>query len=354
MKPRGTLRIVLIHFAVWLIYILYELLIVFEVEGATFNLTETIFNFSLYAGLFYTFSEFLLPRFLNKQRFHFFIVGFVAVFAIFTWLRYFFKVNVIPLLNPELIYPFSSLRAFIAETLWRGGYFTMFSFGYWVARNLIRAETEKRILMEKKAIDEQRLKEMEINYRIAQIEYLKNQINPHFLFNTLNFFYDQIRNCSASAAEGILLLSSIMRYALKDSEPNSKVMLQDEVKHLHNFIAINQLRFNNRLQVKFEVIGNLHFRMIIPLLLITFVENCFKYGELFDPQHPLILRLEVDNDSLVFYSYNKKKVGPVEVASNGVGLVNTKKRLDLVYKDRYTMEVTDDNNAYATTLKISL
>jgi sensor histidine kinase YesM len=353
MKPTGTLKKILIHFSVWLIYILYELLIVFEVQGAQFNLTETFFNFALYSSLFYTFSELLFPRFFNKRKIVYFFLSFIAAFALFTWLRYLVKVQLMPVLSPDLIYPFTSLRSFVAETLWRGGYFTMFSFGYWVARNLIKTEQEKLALMEAKAIDEQRLKEMEINYRIAQIEYLKNQINPHFLFNTLNFFYDHVRNCSASAAEGILLLSSIMRYALKDSEPNAKVMLQDEVKHLRNFIAINQLRFDNRLQVKFDVTGNLHFRMIIPLLLITFVENSFKYGDLLDPQHPLIIRLEVDNDLLVFYSSNKKKLGPVET-SNGVGLTNTKKRLDLVYKDRYTMAVDNVENFYTTTLKITL
>lgn len=354
MKPKGVFKKVLIHFSVWVVYIVYELLIVFEVQNATFNLTETFLNFVLYASLFYTFSEILFPRFFNKKKIIYFFLSFIAAFALFTWLRYLLKIAVIPFLNPDLIYPFTSLRVFIAETWWRGGYFTMFSFGYWVARSLIKAEREKLVLMEKKTIDEQRFREMEINYRIAQIEYLKNQINPHFLFNTLNFFYDQVRGCSASAAEGILLLSSIMRYALKDSEPNSKVMLQDEVKHLHNFIAINQLRFDNRLQVKFDIVGNLHFRMIIPLLLVTFVENCFKYGDLLDPKHPLIIKLEVDQDTLIFYSHNKKKFGPVETTSTGVGLTNTKKRLDLVYKDTYTMEVNDDENFYETTLKIAL
>jgi two-component system LytT family sensor kinase len=353
MKPRGTLKKILIHFSVWLIYILYELLIVFEVEGAEFNLMETFLNFVLYASLFYTFSEILFPRFFNKKNIIYFLPAFIAAFSLFTGLRYLVKVELMPLLSPALVYPFTSLRVFMAETWWRGGYFTMFSFGYWVARNLVKTEQEKLLLLEKKAVDEQRLKQMEINYRIAQIEYLKNQINPHFLFNTLNFFYDHVRNCSASAAEGILLLSSIMRYALKDSEPNAKVMLQDEVKHLHNFIAINQLRFDNRLQIKFDVTGSLHFRMVIPLLLITFVENSFKYGDLLDPQHPLIIRLDVDNDTLVFYSYNKKKIGPVET-SNGVGLTNTKKRLDLVYKDQYTLQVSNEENSYATTLKITL
>ena len=171
---------------------------------------------------------------------------------------------------------------------------------------------------------------MEQNFRIAQVGYLKNQINPHFLFNTLNFFYDQVRTCSESTAEGVLLLSDIMRYALKDSDVNSKAMLQDEVVHLRNFIAINQLRFANRLQVKFDVVDSIYFRMIPPLVLITFVENCFKYGDLLDPEHPLVIKLEVDQDQLLFYTRNKKKTGLIE-PSNGIGLKNTQKRLDIVY-----------------------
>lgn len=353
MRQNKRLERVLSHFAVWLIYIIYELLTIFKVGGIEMNLPETIINFSLYALLFYTFALYLLPQFLKKKRYILLVVLSLIAFAAFTFLRYTLKVDIIPLFNQKMVYPFTSPRLFIAETLWRGGYFIMLGFGYWFATSLIQAEKEQRVLEETKANDERKMREMEQNFRIAQIGYLKNQINPHFLFNTLNFFYDQVRSCSESTAEGVLLLSDIMRYALKDNDVSSKAMLQDEVTHVHNFIAINQLRFVNRLQVQFDVIGSTHFRMIPPLILITFVENCFKYGDLLDPENPLIIRLEVNQDQLFFYTHNKKKTGLIE-PSSGIGLKNTRKRLDIVYEDRYSLDLLDEDMFYTATLKINL
>ena len=353
MKERKGVKIILIHTLVWLTYIAYELLTIYQVDGITMNLWETFLNFILYAILFYTVSLYLLPHFFQKKKYFLFVFFFLLTISVFILVRYFLKVSIVPLLGIHLTYPFDSARLFIAESLWRGIYFVMLSVGFWTAKSLISAERAKRILQENEVRNERKLREMEASFRQAEIEFLKNQINPHFLFNTLNFFYDQVRSCSESTAEGVLILANIMRYALKESDVNAKVMLEDEVKHLQNFISINQLRFGQRLQVQFEIEGSLQFRMIIPLILITFVENCFKYGDLFDPQNPLLIKLEVKRDELFFKTHNKKKIGPVE-SSNGIGLENTHRRLDLVYGERYSLDITDEANFFTSVLKIQL
>jgi sensor histidine kinase YesM len=94
--------------------------------------------------------------------------------------------------------------------------------------------------------------------------------------------------------------------------------------------------------------------MILPLVLITFVENSFKYGDLFDPCHPVRLRLQVDDGGLCFAIHNKKKVGPLEFSSHGIGIQNTRRRLDLVYQDHYALEIQDEDRFYSSTLKIKL
>lgn len=352
-KDKSFTRSLLIHLLVWLIYVLYESLTRYFLAGLKTNLLEAVALFALNAALFYSFALFLLPRYFKKKKYLLFIIASLLAFGGFILLRFVFIFNIVPLLNDAVNNPFDSLKQFFAESTWRGTYFIMLSFGYWFAANLIEAEKEKRVLEVNRAIYERKMREAEKDLRIAQLEYLRNQINPHFLFNTLNFFYEQVINTSEKTAEAILLLSSIMRYALKENDINSKAMLQEEVNHLRNFIAIHQLRFGQRLQVKLEVSGTLNFKMILPLVLITFVENCFKYGDLFDKENPLLIRLEVAEDELYFFTSNKKKAGPVE-SSTGIGINNTRKRLDLIYKDRYTLELLDENNFFTTNLRLKL
>ncbi|WP_345228255.1 sensor histidine kinase, partial [Hymenobacter koreensis] len=167
----------------------------------------------------------------------------------------------------------------------------------------------------------------------ANLAFLKSQINPHFLFNALNFFYAQVYPHSEGAAKGILLLSDIMRYALHE-DPDGKVPLGQEVQHVRNYIALNQLRFNQQLQVDFRVSGQLEYRLILPLVLITFVENCFKHGELHEPDRPVQIRLSVEQNRLEFQTRNQLRHGPKE-QSTGIGLANTRRRLALVYPGRH-------------------
>jgi sensor histidine kinase YesM len=279
------------------------------------------------------------------------LISFLVVVALFIGIRYWY---VHKLFTQGLNYHFVSLKSFLAESVWRGGYFIMLSTGYWVAANLIEAEREMRILEEKRARSEREAIEAENNLKQAQLQYLRNQINPHFLFNTLNFFYGQVLPVSPATADGIMHLANIMRYALTDKERNAKTLLEAEVEHIRNFIQLYRLRFGERLQVKFEVIGDINFRMILPLVLITFVENSFKYGDLFDPEHPVRIQLQIDDQGLCFCTHNKKKVGPLEFSSSGIGIQNTRRRLDLVYQDQYALDLQDEPRFYSSTLKIKL
>ena len=144
-----------------------------------------------------------------------------------------------------------------------------------------------------------------------------------------------------------------MRYALQGDEHNGKVMLDQEIQHLHNYLTINQLRFNNSLQIQFAVTGNTQFLMILPLMLITFVENCFKHGELDDPAHPLQIELSVIQNHLTFRTYNRKRHGP-KPHTTGIGLGNTRKRLELLYAGRYALTTQDEPDFYQCTLTLDL
>lgn len=204
---------------------------------------------------------------------------------------------------------------------------------------------------QRKVLEAQKL-QLEIEKSNANLNFLKAQINPHFLHNTLNFLYAKSLPYSPELSEGILTLSDIMRYALSEANlKDGKAALKDEIEHLRNIIRIHQLRYNNNLHVNFEVYGITNGVTIIPFVLITIVENAFKHGDLKSTEYPIDIRLTIEHNSLQFYCRNKKKTGPKEL-STGIGLDNIQKRLDLAYKDQYSLHIKDEHELYTTQLTI--
>ncbi|SET28930.1 sensor histidine kinase [Hymenobacter actinosclerus] len=347
MQTRDTnFKPFLYHLTAWAVFILYEVLIGVAISPASVSLLETGMGFCINAMLFYANCLVLMPWLFARRRYLLYFLSLLGLLACFIMLRHILKVGLFPLLSIPSINPVISLQVFIAESLYRGMYFLLPSIGYWFVGNTIQLEKQK---LER----EHELRVAEKSLMEANISFLKNQINPHFLFNSLNFLYAQVYPHSEKSAKGILLLSDIMRYALKEGDDHGKVMLEQEIQHLHNYIDINQLRFNNLLQVQFEVSGSLQFTMILPLVLITFVENCFKHGDLSDPHNPLKIQLRVMNNELTFYTHNMKRNGPKE-KSMGIGLANTKQRLSLTYPKRHTLTILDERDYYCCHLTIAL
>lgn len=203
-----------------------------------------------------------------------------------------------------------------------------------------------------KVLEEQKM-QLEIEKSAANFNFLKAQINPHFLHNTLNFLYAKSLPYSEELSEGILTLSDIMRYALSEGNAkDGKAPLKDEIEHVRNVIKINQLRFSNKLNVQFDVEGVVNGRTIIPFLLITIVENAFKHGDLKNTEYPIEIKLKVGGSRLYFSCKNKKKGGPKEL-STGIGLDNIRKRLELAYGKEFSFNVKDEADFYTTELIIT-
>jgi len=212
--------------------------------------------------------------------------------------------------------------------------------------NNLRDEKKQRKILEAQKM------QLEVDKSQANFKFLKSQINPHFLHNTLNFLYAKSLPYSPELSEGILTLSDIMRYALNESNgSDDKAPLKDEIEHVRNVIKINQLRFSNNLHVNFEVQGILNDVEIVPFVLITIVENAFKHGDLQKPDAPIDIKLTVANKSLSFSCRNKKKSGPKEI-STGLGLDNIRNRLDFAYGKNYKLLIKDEAEFYTTELTI--
>ena len=193
---------------------------------------------------------------------------------------------------------------------------------------------------------------LELEKLKAEYNFLKAQINPHFLHNSLNFLYAKSLPFSEELSEGILTISEIMRYALlNDTDSDGRVLLNKELEHIRNIIKMNQLRFDNKLNIQMEITGTLAGIKILPLILITITENAFKHGDIRNEKVPLTIRLQVEEDNIYFTCSNKKKSGPKEL-SFGIGLNNTRKRLKMVYGEKAVLEIKDSSDIYEIILKI--
>lgn len=201
-----------------------------------------------------------------------------------------------------------------------------------------------------------RLRNMENEKVMAEKQFLQSQINPHFLYNTLNFFYAKSLKHSQELADSVLLLSNIMRYSLEQKENSSGMaFLEEETEHINNVIKINQFRFNHKLQIQFLISGGLDKVRIVPLILITLVENAFKHGELLDTSNPVLIMLTIEEGRqlITFTVKNKKKKGPKE-SGTGIGLDNTRRRLEFAYGNNHSMELKEEADFYTAILQLPL
>lgn len=203
---------------------------------------------------------------------------------------------------------------------------------------------------------EKEARELSILNRETELKYLKNQINPHFLFNSLNNLYSLSLKKSDKTPEVILKLSEILRYLLYESA-SDKVTLDKEIQYLKNYIEIESLRFGNRANIVFEEVGDFDEVEIEPMLLIPFVENAFKHGLGKNIDAGFIhVRAELTDDWF-FFSVRNNVLESNEVllvSDGGIGNENVRKRLNLLYPQRYELNQTNSDEQYHVQLKLKL
>lgn len=190
----------------------------------------------------------------------------------------------------------------------------------------------------------------------AELQFLRCQIQPHFLFNVLNDLYSMALKKSDNTPEVILKLSELMRYMLQESTEDL-VSVEKEVNYIRNYIELERLRYGKRFDVNFKVNGDTIGNNITPLLLLPFVENAFKHSTINEIDKSWIsVELNVDHGELQFKVANSYDPGAKKSqdVSSGIGIRNVKDRLDIIYPERYTLQTDVTANTYASTLKINL
>jgi LytS/YehU family sensor histidine kinase len=199
----------------------------------------------------------------------------------------------------------------------------------------------------------ERWKNLERTRIQMELSYLKTQINPHFLFNTLNGIYALAIKKSDNTGDAIVKLSSIMRYVITEAA-NEKVPLEKEIKYIRDFIDLQQLRLSKSTTVNYNVNGNTSGVTIEPLLLITFIENAFKYGVSTEITSSIDIYINMTGKRLQFIVRNDKIARHDNSKALGVGLKNTIDRLNLSHNKNYSLTIDDKEKEFAINLNINL
>lgn len=198
--------------------------------------------------------------------------------------------------------------------------------------------------------DQQQLQALERKNLEQQLEYLRYQVNPHFLMNTLNNIHALVDIDPEKSKQTILELSKMMRFVLY--EGNKQVVpLDREIAFLQNYIQLMKLRYTDKVKITVDVPKNLPNKEVPPLMFITFVENAFKHGVSYRQASFIDIAISIGEDKLVFDCRNSR-IPKEDDKHGGVGLANVKKRLELIYGNRYTLDIKDEQDTY--TVKLSL
>lgn len=186
----------------------------------------------------------------------------------------------------------------------------------------------------------------------AEVNFLKSQINPHFLFNTLNGIYSQAHTKSAHTEHSILKLSDLLRYMLYDSGED-KVELTKDIQYISNYIDLQRLRLSQKVSIQYEIEGDTNRKKIAPLLLITFIENAFKHGISYSKPSVINIHIRVFQETLTLMVSNPI-VETNSFAGGGLGLKNAVRRLDLLYPSDYSLDIDRNDQSHIVNLKINL
>jgi len=189
----------------------------------------------------------------------------------------------------------------------------------------------------------------------GELQLLKAQVHPHFLFNTLNNIYSFIINDSNDATEALKKLSTLLRYIIYECD-QPLVQLEKELKMIRDYIDLEKIRYGKNFNMSLQVQGNASKKMISPLLLIPFLENSFKHGASQMLTHPWI-NLDItilEHDLEFILSNSKPAIAGEKTISNGLGLRNVKKRLSILYKDTHALNITDDIMSFSVSLKVPI
>jgi sensor histidine kinase YesM len=330
------------HTLFWSLYMIYNIWGMLNVQqGEIINYEYIIKKLKFLPGFIlvvYLTLYFLIPRYLVKKKFIQFIAGYSLVIGIAILYTWAFNLN------------FSTKDNFEGVS-WRWGK-NVLPFVHVTALAAFLKMMRYAFLQERRENLNKNLK------NLAELELLKAQIHPHFLFNTLNNLFAHTLRKSPQSSEIVLKLSDLLRFMVYESRED-EIELKKEIKLLTDYIDLEKLRYGDELDISVNFSGNIEGKTIRPLLLMPLIENSFKHGtsQQLD-QKWISLHLHVEGDILEFNLANSRdsdqKENFIPGKKKGIGLVNVQRRLELLYPGSHQFRITTENDRFLVYLKLTL
>lgn len=332
-------RRVVYHSIFWLA--LFLLLVVLDTTSQNFGFVIVVefITLSFYAIVVYFNMLYLIPNYLSGKKFLLYgslLILTVLIITPIKMLVLFLAFTYLPELQAQLL--IDQKWFFLTTFIIAGGSTVVKIISDWARYQRDRNELQTKTMQ-------------------SELKFLKSQINPHFLFNTLNNLYALTLKKSDKAPEIVIKLSEMMRYMLYDCNER-RVMLSKEVNYIQNYLDLETLRQSADARITFKLEGKAIDQKIAPLLFIPFLENSFKHGLNSSISKGFVdIVLRIDNKHIDFKMINSKAdTLPMQThkRSGGIGLVNVRRRLQLQYPDKYELKVEDSPNSYAVNLTLDL
>lgn len=345
---------ILFHCIIWVFFILTSLIQFYE---SPFRINNDFYvQWATGIILFYLNYFYLVPVLLLEKKYWLYFIFVFSLILLFMIIRInyfipefkFAQTKVIPPENLKFAYKGMRTRAMMAV---RQPIFFKIgpSFFYILIITIsaiIRTLTEFYNNQQNKLI-------AETHRTNTELIYLRKQTNPHFLFNSLNSIYSLAHKKSDLVPDAIVTLSELMRYMLYETD-NKTVALEKEVNYIQNYIELQKLRLNNIEDIVINVHGDTRNKFIEPLLLISFVENAFKYGTDYKGAAHVKIKIFILENTLDFWIENTIENYIKDPENSGIGLVNIQNRLDLLYPNAHELNITQDNQYFRVHLNLKL
>lgn len=330
-----------LHILLWAaLYIVWVLVFQKEVFVFTRTITVQFCYIAFVAANFYFNVYFIIPKFLYREKIVSYTIFFVAGIGATALIR----VPLATYLNEHFFIPGQPQPGFSELFL-----NSLINISIWVIA-LVAAW-----LIYEKARFKKFINEIEKEKTATELNFLKAQFNPHFLFNSINSIYGHIDKRNATARTMLLKFSEMLRYQLYECNVE-QISIDKEISYIKNYVSIQQMRKDEDLFVKLDIDDNVKGFKIAPLLFIAFIENAFKYvSNSESSENKVEISLHCENQNLVFKVFNTKEVYRNSITDHkGIGISNVKRRLELLYPSRYDLKINDEEKFYEAQLTLQL
>lgn len=315
-------------------------IMVFQKRAFAFSRTATIeFCYLVFVALNYYFNiYFAIPKFLYQKKYTSFIVSLLACIGCTALLR----VPLAMYLNAHYFLQDKQQPGF--SELFLNSFLNMF---IWVVCIVAAKLMIDRMRMQ------QHVEEMAKEKEKAELDFLNAQLNPHFLFNSINLIYAHIDKQNAVARNMLLTFSDMLRYQLYDCSSNM-IPIEKEIHYIENYVALQRARKDENISVQLYIDEQVKGFTIAPLLFIAFIENAFKYVSSSEERENFVqISFQKQNDLLIFRSYNTKEANNHNgIEHKGIGIANAKHRMALLYPQKHELIIRDHDDDYEIILKL--